>query len=307
MRKDAPGQIAIEYGLADAEVKHRRQRLDMALDRIGADLYLVVFCRMVFEGTGGGAEGRPWRRTADELRRRPDGLCCGETKLRSVLREAQSARLVRIFQHTDGAGRNEANGFAIDWDGVAWQLAAPAAGSAYPAPRATRPPGCAPPSLEDQELLGSSSDDSDDEDEEFSSSSSSESGSAHRGPATACAAAPRLGSQANRLLATLWRGGRLPPLADEDREFLFELLLVARELGEEWLWRAVERVGRVSPRPHRPLAYLRRTLAGDLADARGIGDEEAAVELRRRLRGVRAEARRIERQLRRDRQPKTEN
>ena len=121
--KHVDRQQPLAFGLAEGTYEERRHRLRGAIDRLRAkgskmiDLHLKDFVFWVFNVTAGGLPSSQLVKSYDQLAA-TDGLCCSVPKARSTVNHARYLRLVRVHDRY-AAGSQLANGYTIDWDGVA--------------------------------------------------------------------------------------------------------------------------------------------------------------------------------------------
>lgn len=136
-------QKQIQFSLAEASFNDRKMRLGMALINASACIRMVKLSEWVFVITQGGTEGQ-LKKSFQELAARPWGLCCNERSARRTAKKCQAAGLVAI-EWRRSPGGNLANGYSIDWGGVAKLIPNPPIGPGQnvrtPQDKMSVPPG----------------------------------------------------------------------------------------------------------------------------------------------------------------------
>lgn len=110
------GQLA--FDLAEASFQDRLNLVNLSLQRIEADIYLCRLMERVFYLTHGGQEGETVVKTYEELAARPLWLCCSRSKARSTVGLARHCGLLTVTENRYATGGQQANGYAVDWEGV---------------------------------------------------------------------------------------------------------------------------------------------------------------------------------------------
>lgn len=111
-------QGALEFAQAEAAFADRQNLVNLALQRIEADIFLCRLLERVFYLTHGGREGESVVKSYSELAARPLWLCCSTSKARSTVGLARHYGLLKVSEDRYASGGQKANHYAIDWEGV---------------------------------------------------------------------------------------------------------------------------------------------------------------------------------------------
>ena len=105
-------QGELPFAAAEGSFQERRGMLGAAICRAECDLYVARLLFLVFEATDGGRGEVQF--THDELKRRPDRLCCETSTVRAALGRAQATGILRVRPTATPDGFRRANSYAID-------------------------------------------------------------------------------------------------------------------------------------------------------------------------------------------------
>ncbi len=150
-------QGRLGFSEAEGSFQERLNLVNLALQRIEADIYLCRLLERVFYLTHGGVEGETVVKTHEELAARPLWLCCSRSKARCTVGLARHHGLLTVEENRYATGGQKANGYAIDWEGIRAILHGGRGGSQGRPRRSDRPAASGLSGEDRQGLPGASS------------------------------------------------------------------------------------------------------------------------------------------------------
>lgn len=114
----ATHQEELRFDEAEAGFHERLNMVNLALQRIEADIYLCRLLERVFHLTQGGVAGQAVLKSHDELASRPLWLCCSKSKARSTVGAARHYGLLVVEENRYASTGQRANSYSIDWEGI---------------------------------------------------------------------------------------------------------------------------------------------------------------------------------------------
>jgi hypothetical protein len=109
-------QVGLPLAEAEGQFAERRAMLNAAITAAECDLHVVTLLHVVFQDTAGGLRDVQFRH--EDLKRRPDRLCCELTAVRSTVARAKATGLLSVRPSATRDGFRAANAYAINWTAV---------------------------------------------------------------------------------------------------------------------------------------------------------------------------------------------
>ena len=119
-------QKELPFAEAEGSRAERKNLLGLAMLKVGVDAEESKLLEWVFNVTDGGTRGQ-LRKTLNELRATPWGLCCGIDKARASVQRMRRRGLLVVEETWLAGGGQGPNCYQIDWDGIRNLLSLPTA------------------------------------------------------------------------------------------------------------------------------------------------------------------------------------